>query len=170
MSCRRKILNNDQRSGSGDKVTVRREKKSKYFRGSRTCGWGRVAQHRRSGRKGGRGRVGYHKHKWSWVVKYAKEWYGKRGFTRHPSLVKHTRLINVGELDELVEELIRLGVARVEGDSIHVNIMALGYNKLGGKGKVSKKLVVEGLEATGKAIHKLEEAGGTFVAVKGGRS
>ncbi|MCS7105224.1 MAG: 50S ribosomal protein L15 [Thermofilaceae archaeon] len=151
-------------------MTVRREKKSKYFRGSRTYGWGRVAQHRRSGRKGGRGRVGYHKHKWSWVVKYAKEWYGKHGFTRHPSLVKRKHLINIGEIDEMVEELIKLGMARMEGDSIYVNIAVLGYNKLGGKGKVSKKLVVEGPEATDKAIRKLEKAGGTFLTIKGGES
>jgi len=142
---------------------VRREKKSKYHRGSRTCGWGRVAQHRRSGRKGGRGRVGYHKHKWSWVMAYARDWYGKHGFTRHPSLVAEARVVNVGELDERADELVRAGLAQVEGDVVRVDITQLGYNKLGGRGQVTRKLVVIGLEATEGAVRKLQAAGGAFI-------
>lgn len=149
-------------------MSVRREKKSRYYRGSRTHGWGRVAQHRRSGRKGGRGRVGYHKHKWTWVMVYARDWYGKHGFTRHPSLVAQRKVINVGELEERIDELLRAGLARQEGESIHVDITALGFNKLGGKGRVTKKLVVVALEATENAVRKLEEAGGAFVKVGGG--
>ncbi|MEM1690117.1 MAG: uL15 family ribosomal protein [Thermofilaceae archaeon] len=148
-------------------MVVRREKKSRYYRGSRTCGWGRVAQHRRSGRKGGRGRVGYHKHKWSWVVVYARDWYGKHGFARHSSLIPEKRVLNVGELDERVEELIRQGAARVKGDTVHIDITQLGYNKLGGRGRVTRKLVVVGLEATEDAIRKLEAAGGSFLTKKG---
>ncbi len=142
---------------------MRREKKSKYHRGSRTCGWGRVAQHRRSGRKGGRGRVGYHKHKWSWVMAYARDWYGKHGFTRHPSLVAEARVVNVGELDERADELVRAGLAQVEGDVVRVDITQLGYNKLGGRGQVTRKLVVIGLEATEGAVRKLQAAGGAFI-------
>jgi len=148
-------------------VTVRREKKSKYYRGSRTHGWGRVAQHRRSGRKGGRGRVGYHKHKWTWVMAYARDWYGKHGFVRHPSLVAEKRIINVGELDERAEELLKSGLAVLEGDAILIDITALGYNKLGGRGKAMKKMVVIGPEATESAIRKLEAVGGKFVKVGG---
>lgn len=149
-------------------VSVRREKKSRYYRGSRTHGWGRVAQHRRSGRKGGRGRVGYHKHKWTWVMAYARDWYGKHGFTRHPSLVAQKRIINVGELDEKIEELLKVGLAKLEGDAIRVDIAELGFNKLGGKGKVTRKLVVAAPEATENAVRKLEEAGGALIKVVGG--
>lgn len=149
-------------------MSVRREKKSRYYRGSRTHGWGRVAQHRRSGRKGGRGKVGYHKHKWTWVMVYARDWYGKHGFTRHPSLVAQRRVINVGELEERIDELLRTGLARQEGEAIHVDITALGFNKLGGRGRVTRKLVVAALEATKNAVRKLEEAGGAFVKVGGG--
>lgn len=149
-------------------MSVRREKKSRYYRGSRTHGWGRVAQHRRSGRKGGRGKVGYHKHKWTWVMVYARDWYGKHGFTRHPSLVVQRKVINIGELDERIDELLKTGLARQEGDVIRVDITALGFNKLGGKGRVTRKLVVAALEATENAVRKLEEAGGAFVKVGGG--
>lgn len=146
---------------------VRREKKSKYYRGSRTCGWGRVGQHRRSGRKGGRGKVGYHKHKWTWVMVYARDWYGKHGFTRHPSLVAKTNVINVGELDEHINDLLKAGIARLENDAIHIDITQLGFNKLGGRGRVTKKLVVVGPKATKGAVRKLNAVGGVFIK-KGG--
>lgn len=141
-------------------MVVRREKKSKYYRGSRTCGWGRVAQHRRSGRKGGRGRVGYHKHKWSWTAKYAPDWYGKHGFVRPPQVVFKWRAINVGELDEKVEELARQGLVEKVGDEYHVDLLKLGYNKLAGSGRVTKKLVVRAVAATESAVEKVKEAGG----------
>lgn len=148
-------------------MVVRREKKSKYYRGSRTHGWGRVGQHRRSGRKGGRGRAGFHKHKWTWVMAYSKEYFGKHGFTRHPSLVPSWRIINVGKLDEIAEEMVKRGLARVEEGKIHVDLLKLGYNKVGGSGRVTKPLVVYALEATENAVRKIEEAGGSFVIVKG---
>ncbi len=141
-------------------MVVRREKKRKYYRGSRTYGWGRVAQHRRSGRKGGRGLVGYGKHKWTWVVKYAPDWYGKHGFTRHPSLVPEVRAINIGVLDEIAEELVERGLAEREDGAVKVDITRLGYNKLTGRGRVTRKLVVMAPKATSKAIEKVEAAGG----------
>ena len=144
-------------------MVVRREKKSKYMHGTRTWGWGRVGQHRRSGRKGGRGRVGYHKHKWTWVVKYAPDWYGKHGFTRHPSIVPVYRILNVGVLDEMIEDLAAKGIARVEGGKYFVDITKLGYNKLGGSGRVTKPIVVETIKATEEAVRKIEEAGGKVI-------
>lgn len=144
-------------------MVVRREKKSKYYRGSRTCGWGRVAQHRRSGRKGGRGRVGYHKHKWSWAVKYAPDWYGRHGFTQPPNLVARWVTINVGELDERIEELVKQGRAERVGEEYHVDLLAMGINKLTGEGRVTKKLVVKTITATRKAIEKIEQVGGRVI-------
>ncbi len=144
-------------------MVVRREKKRKYFRGSRTYGWGRVAQHRRSGRKGGRGLVGFHKHKWTWTVKYAPDWYGKHGFTRHPSIVPTWRNLNVGFLDEVAERLVEAGVASKEGDAVKIDLASLGYNKLTGAGKVKKKLIVTVAKATEKAVKKIEEAGGKVI-------
>ncbi|RLE68141.1 MAG: 50S ribosomal protein L15 [Thermoprotei archaeon] len=148
-------------------MVVRRRKKSRYYRGSRTHGWGRVAQHRRSSRKGGRGRAGYHKHLWTWVTAHAKEWFGKHGFTRHPSLVTEWRVINVGELDEMADELVAKGVARVEEGRIVVDVRELGFNKLGGRGRVTRPLVVVAPRATGRAVEKLKAAGGDFMGIGG---
>ena len=148
-------------------MVVRREKKSRYYRGNRTHGWGRVGQHRRSGRKGGRGMVGFHKHKWTWTVKYAPDWYGKHGFTRHPSLVPTWRIINVGKLDEALDSLVEQGLVSREDDAYVVDLSKLGINKLTGSGKVTKKMIVKVIKATKKAVEKIESAGGK-VEISGG--
>ncbi|MHB9302684.1 uL15 family ribosomal protein [Thermofilum pendens] len=147
-------------------MVVRREKKSRAYRGSRTHGWGRVGQHRKSGSRGGRGLVGYHKHKWSWTVKYAPDWYGKHGFTRHPSLVVEYRTINVGQLDAEVEEFFRKGLASREGDAYVVDLTQLGFNKLTGSGQVRNKIIVKVPVATKRAISKIEAQGGRVEVAK----
>ncbi len=148
-------------------MVVRRGKKSRYMRGSRTHGWGRVAQHRRSGRKGGRGNVGHCKHRWSWVVSYAPNWYGKHGFTRHPSLVTSWRLINVGQLDEIIDELVKKKLAEYSNGGIKVDLTLMGFNKLGGGGRVTKPIIVHVYSATKKAKQKIEEAGGKVILLSG---
>ncbi|MEM3816270.1 MAG: 50S ribosomal protein L15, partial [Candidatus Bathyarchaeia archaeon] len=55
-------------------------RKIRKKRGSRTCGYGRVGQHRKSGSKGER-RAGRHKHLWSWVLRYEPDYFGYKGFT-----------------------------------------------------------------------------------------
>jgi len=147
-------------------MVVRRRKKSRKLRGrTRTMGWGRIGQHRGSGSRGGFGAAGMHKHKWSWVVKYAPTWFGKHGFNRPPSLVYKPMEINVGELDEKVSDWLEKGLASREGDMIVVDLAKLGYNRLLGRGRVTKKLKVIVPMATEKAIKKIEEAGGKVVVL-----
>jgi len=66
----------------------------------------------------------------------------------------------VGELDEKVEELARQGLVEKVGDEYHVDLLKLGYNKLTGSGRVTKKLVVKAVAATESAVEKVKEAGG----------
>ncbi|MEM3921728.1 MAG: 50S ribosomal protein L15, partial [Nitrososphaerota archaeon] len=54
-----------------------RHRKSRKRRGSRTCGWGQIGQHRKSGSRGGHGHAGMHKHKWTWVLKHDPDYFGK---------------------------------------------------------------------------------------------
>lgn len=143
---------------------VRRFKRAvKYRRGSRTHGWGRVGQHRKSGSSGGKGMVGFHKHKWSFVMKYGESgtgwpFYGKHGF-KSPRR-SEWRPINVGVLEEIVSELKRGGKAKEEGGKIVVDIAELGYNKLLGGGEVKTPLVVYAPSATRAAVEKITRAGG----------
>jgi large subunit ribosomal protein L15 len=149
-------------------MVVRKEKKSRKLRGrTRTMGWGRVGQHRKSGSRGGFGAVGFHKHKWIWVIKYAPNWYGKRGFVSVQQIRKYRkiRVINVGELDELAKTMLMKNIAVKEGDLIVIDTIQMGYDKVLGEGKVTLPLKVIAKEVTETAKKKIEEAGGTVVIV-----
>lgn len=148
-------------------MVVRREKKSRKLRGrTRTMSWGRISQHRKSGSRGGFGAVGFHKHKWLWVIKYAPNWYGKHGFLSVQQLKREERAVNVGELNELALDMLAKNTAVREGELVVINTVELGYNKVLGKGKVTVplKLVVKEISETAK--RKVEAAGGVVVPLE----
>ncbi|MCD6509324.1 MAG: uL15 family ribosomal protein [Thermoprotei archaeon] len=147
-------------------MVVRRKKKSRYMRGTRTCGWGRVGQHRKSGRKGGVGHAGMHKHFWTWVVKYAPDYFGKHGFTRPPKLVREVQGVNVGWLDSEAENLVLKGIARKEGEGIFIDVSELGFNKVLGGGRVTKRLIVKAPSFTERAMEKIKSAGGEVIVAE----
>ena len=104
-----------------------------------------------------------HKHKWSWVVKYFPDWYGKRGFTYPTRMREVYRTINVGELCEIVKKMEAQGRIEKEGDTYVVDLSPLGFTKLLGRGRVDLKLKVFVYKATKEAIEKIREAGGEVV-------
>lgn len=134
-------------------MVVRRKKKRR--RGERTY-HGSHKKRRGGGSRGGRGKAGMHKHKWSYAVKYEPERFGKRGFKRPPAAVKKVKTINLKDLDRLAEQ-----VGKKE-----INLSELGYDKLLGTGKLSKPLIVEAKYFSKSAIKKLEKAGGKAVKIK----
>ncbi len=71
--------------------------------------------------------------------------------------------LNVGDLDEIVEKLVELGLAEKSGDMYRVDLTELGYTKLLGAGSVTKPIEVKVFEATPKAISKIEAAGGSVL-------
>jgi len=147
-------------------MVVRRRKKSRKLRGNRSHGYGRIGQHRKSGSRGGFGAAGMHKHKWSWVIKYAPNYFGKRGFTRAPQIVLGIKEINVGVLDEAAEKLVKEGLAKIENEYITINVLDLGFSKVTGRGKVTKKLKVITKLITESARRKIESVGGIVEIVK----
>lgn len=144
-------------------TVVRRRKKSRSMRGIRTHGYGSIGQHRKSGSRGGKGAAGMHKHKWSWIVKYFPNWFGKRGFTYPVRISEEYRTINVGELGELVRQLESRGKILKEGDFFILDLSSLGFSKLLSRGKIDLKLKVVVYKATEEAIKKIEEAGGKVI-------
>ncbi|MEM4035354.1 MAG: uL15 family ribosomal protein [Fervidicoccaceae archaeon] len=148
-------------------MVARRRKKSRKLRGrTRTMGWGRIGQHRKSGSRGGRGAVGFHKHKWSWTVKYAPDWYGKHGFTRPQPLSSEPKTINVGELVEKLEELRNLGSVREEDGLLVLDLAKAGYTKLLGSGDVSVRVKVLVPNATKRAVEKIRSSGGEVILTR----
>jgi large subunit ribosomal protein L15 len=130
-------------------------RKIRKKRGSRTCGYGRVGQHRKSGSKGYR-KAGRHKHGWTYVIKYEPEYFGKKGFTSPKSLRREVKVINVGELEEIAEKF----KGKTEEGKILIDLESLGYTKLLGAGKVTKPLIVKVASCSKSAVEKIREAGG----------
>lgn len=148
-------------------MVVRRRKKSKKLRGrTRTMGWGRIGQHRKSGSRGGFGLVGFHKHKWTWTIKYAPHWFGKHGFTQPPTIVAEINAINVGELDEIARDMLGQGIAQKEDNKVVIDVSVLGFNKVLGRGKITLPLKVITPAITERAREKIEAAGGEVVISK----
>jgi large subunit ribosomal protein L15 len=132
-----------------------RLRKSRKYRGSRTCGYGKVGQHRDQGSKPYR-KAGRHKHKWSWVVRYDPDYFSKTGFTSPKSLRRKVNALNVGELDEIAEKLS----VEKEKDKFLIDLESLGYTKLLGSGKVTKLLTVKIASCSESASQKIKAAGG----------
>lgn len=145
-------------------MVVRREKKSRKMHGHRNRGWGSIGQHRKSGSRGGRGAAGMHKHKWSWVLKNFRDWYGKKGFTpRSPSSTPRLNEVNVGQIEELVNRMMRMGSAVIEDGKIVVDLSRMGINKLIGYGVITRPVKVIVWSASRKAIEKIEKVGGKVI-------
>ena len=132
-----------------------RLRKIRKKRGSRTQGWGRVGQHRRTGSKGRRN-PGRHKALWSYVIKYEPDYYGKCGFTSPKSLRQKVNVINVGNLDGIAA---KFSVEKEKG-KYFLDLEDLGYTKLLGTGRITKPLVVKVPAYSKSAIEKVEKAGG----------
>lgn len=138
-------------------------RKIRKLRGSRTCGYGRVGQHRKSGMRGGVGKAGGRKHFWSYVLKYEPLRFRKIGFKPPSSIYKRPTTINVGELGDLL--LKKLGPEEFGSlsEPITIDLEELGFGKLLGRGSVSLPLIVKVPSYTERALRKVEEAGGKIV-------
>ncbi|MHA2273144.1 MAG: uL15m family ribosomal protein [Candidatus Hodarchaeales archaeon] len=137
----------------------RRRRKVRKMRGSRVMGYGRVSGgHRKSGQRGGKGKAGKRDHHWILTI-FADE-IKKTGFTKHPGK-KAIRPINVGQLDRVVPALLEQElVTKDDKDRIKVNLRELGFQKLLGSGQVQTPMIIDVDVATGKAVEKIEAAGG----------
>jgi len=140
----------------------RKLRKIRKKRGSRTCGYGRVGQHRKSGTKGER-RAGRHKHLWSYVIKYEPDYFGKRGFTSPKSLQRRDCPINLSQLEELIEKLSAEKKLEEKNGKIFIDLEKLGYTKLLGMGKISKPVVVKVQAFSASAAEKVEAVGGQII-------
>jgi large subunit ribosomal protein L15 len=147
-------------------VVVRRVKKVRKFRGHRSYGYGSHKKARGGGNRGGRGMAGRHKHKWSYVVKYEPDYFGKRGFKIPQAIQKDIKAINLKELDERAEQLLEEKIAVKEDDKIKINVLKLGCEKVLGSGKLSRPLIVEAKYFSEQAVKKLEKSGGKAVKVE----
>lgn len=142
---------------------IRRTRKIRKLRGSRTIGGGSSKKRRGAGHRGGRGMAGGQKHMWSWIVKYDPNHYGKYGFKRPQKTIYKFNPINLAFLDEKLADLLSKGLATEEDGKIVVDVTDLGYNKVLGKGKITKPVIIKSPKFSESATRKIEEAGGEAV-------
>jgi large subunit ribosomal protein L15 len=110
--------------------------------------------------------AGTHKGKWTWVIKYAPDYFGRRGFDVPEEVKDVYETINIGELDEIAEELVAKGIAREVDGRIEVDVTALNVEKVLGAGKVTRALVVKAPRFSSLAVKKITEAGGEAIVLE----
>ncbi|BBL67531.1 uL15m family ribosomal protein [Methanoculleus chikugoensis] len=132
-------------------------KRSKY-RGSRTCGGGTHKNRRGAGNRGGRGRAGQRDHRFSHFYLKGEIANGKHGFINKTSVP--VSALDIGEIDQMAEALLREGLATREGDLIALDVAELGIDKVLGGGRVTHKMSISAREFSERARAKIEEMGG----------
>jgi large subunit ribosomal protein L15 len=130
--------------------------KAKKFRGSRTCGGGTHKNRRGAGSRGGRGHAGGCKHHFVRELLLGRG-YGSYGFIRPQNMSRDPAIVDVGALDEGAERLVELKRARVRTGKYYIT---LDVDKVLGKGRVTKPLIVTARSFSKRAQEKLESAGG----------
>jgi large subunit ribosomal protein L15 len=136
------------------------KKRIKRIRGTRTCGGGSHKKRRGKGNKGGSGNAGAYSHHVVWSL--------KRGIVKGHNASKPFRYrssdektMNVGELEEMLSELLEAGKAEERADGVFLDAQALGVQKILGRGNVTRKLLLKAEKISRTAQEKIERAGGS---------
>jgi len=132
-----------------------RLRKVRRQRGSRTHGYGQIGQHRHSGKQGGHGKAGLHKHKWSWLILNDPDHFSRDPF-KPPSWRRVSKWANVGDLGSFAEP-------GDKSEPVSIDLGSKGIEKLLGSGYVTRPYNVKVSSYTQRAKQKLEEAGGKIL-------
>ena len=114
----------------------------------RTHGKGNTKNKRGAGCRGGRGRAGSHKHKYS---KYYMDFGGKKGLKAKPN----QKTINLSELNEKFSEFVEKGFIKKSGKAFILEQKNFPFEKIMGKGELNKKIEIQGIKLSKKAKEKL---------------
>ncbi len=141
-------------------MTVRRQKKVRKQRGSRVYGYGRISGgHRKGGSRGGVGNAGSKGH--HRIGKISQMILDQKGFTSpNPTA---SMFINVGEINEQLDFLLAVEIAKKDGKIITVDMNKLGPIKVLGKGLVTHPIHLQTNSITPTAQEKIESAGGKVI-------
>ena len=136
-------------------MAKRQGNRNRKFNGSRNHGKGNAKNRRGKGGKGGWGRAGMHKHRFSYVTRYERHFMrhgGRHGFV-NPNASPGVPVINLYEIDQLA----RSGkIEKREGK------LTFDFNgKVLGTGSITVPIAVRALSFSGRAKDKLKAAGGS---------
>ncbi|MCD7781448.1 MAG: 50S ribosomal protein L15 [Methanosphaera sp.] len=139
---------------------IRKTKKIRKLRGSRSVGGGCTKKRRGAGHRGGRGQAGGNKHHWTWMVINDPKHFGKYGFKRPQKTIDEYKPVNLLFIDNEIDKLLDQEIATKEDGQIVLDVTDLGYNKVLGKGNISSAMTIRSPKFSKSAITKIEEAGG----------
>jgi large subunit ribosomal protein L15 len=148
-------------------MTVNSRSKNSRQRGSHTHGWGAMKKHRGAGNRGGSGKSGSGKRADSTKPSYwgNPDYFGKHGFVNKGATIK-INAVNISQIEEKMNSFVEKKLAAAEAGGIKINLTDIGFNKLLGKGKTSRKLFITCDYASSKAIAAVEAAGGKITLLK----
>jgi large subunit ribosomal protein L15 len=140
-------------------IQKRKQRRNRKYLGSRSHGTGNVKNKRGSGSRGGVGRAGMHKHKFSFATTYDREWMahgGRRGFANPTH--KKIAAINIYEIQNMAQK-----------GKLGKGALKLSFcGKILGTGELTHAVEVSAFYATKSAIARIEKAGGKFISLPRG--
>ena len=141
-------------------MIIKRKKNTRQSAGT-THGWGSMKKHRGAGNRGGRGMAGSGKRADTKkpLIWKNKKYFGRHGFKMHGAKPK-INPINLSYFEEKADKLLEKKQITKEGDNYIIDAEKLGYNKILGTGKLTKKLQISASYFSKGAIEKIEKAGG----------
>ena len=148
-------------------MTINKRKKNSRQHGSHTHGWGSMKKHRGAGSRGGRGMAGTGKRgdvKKPSIWKN-KKYFGKYGFKKK-GVAKKIRTINLNYFEQKADELLAGKKITKEGDNYIIDASKLGFNKILGYAKLTKKFKITADSFSKQAIEKIKAAGGEAIKLK----
>lgn len=149
-------------------VVIKRKKFSR-MRATTTHGYGSRKKHRGAGSRGGRGMAGTGKRadaKKPSIWKDTK-YFGKYGFRRNVRL-KKINTVNVSDIEKKLDFYVEKKLIEKKSDTYIIDLNKLGFQKLLGDGKATKKLKITAQYASKKAVEKVKKAGGEVILPKEG--
>ena len=132
-------------------------KRNRKFNGTRNHGKGNAKNRRGKGGKGGWGRAGTHKHRFTYITRYERHWMshgGRYGFANQNAGAE-LPVINLYEIDQLA----RSGKVEKQDGKLTFDF----EGKVLGTGSITMPIVVRALAFSEKAKEKLKACGGSAV-------
>lgn len=116
--------------------------------GTRNVGRGKKGSRKKGG---GRGMAGSSKHKYTWVTAKTTGYFGAESMKGKDK----PKAVNIGYLNEMA----------VTNNKDEINALSLGFQKILGRGEVTKAITVKAKIFTASAKEKIESAGGKALTV-----
>lgn len=135
-------------------MTVRKKRRVNKLRGKRFHGHGNTKNARGKGARGGMGRAGSHKHKFSsyWMT---------FGIKVTLKAKPKPKALNLSDFLGMIPQWVTEKKAERKGGQVLVDGRKTGVGKILGRGEVGEKLVLTNIAVSKHAREKIEEAGGS---------